>query len=476
MILASRAFYRRRRTAWLWSVLTLLSGMVPATFLIGVAVGLLLERGRRRAGLLLGAVVLAWLFVMFKLGAGTGLIPAATEAAHGSQSPLTAGIHEIGVAISRVPTDFHDMVANLAPTGFIGALASPVIGVITVVLGTSTTAGGFRSVVPSFQNIAIYLYMPVGTIIVLSYLMRRFGAKVVRVVTALLLISSVAWAVVWLPNLGRHWILVPGDVANSVRAAEKRIPHNADLIVSQGVAGVFGARPSIDVLHDPLPSGVVVSGRDVWFLITPYAGTETQTVGMSATIVAYLADHLHAKLISAANGVWLFEWHRHGGSTVLRFPATSRTLPAALFKTQGSRELTGGPSHWSVSVAGGPRLAVYSDYWHERVGAYRASAVVRSAGPFVVTLRNATTDTTLAERTVASTNGYERVTLKGAVTRRDPPTSTSPYAGVGIFSIRPVPGLPGNEFEVTVASRGTKRVTVQSISVTPAAANGAASR
>ncbi len=468
MVLASRAFYNRRWTAWLWSALTILSGMVPATFLLGVAIGLLLERGRRRAGLLLGAAVLVWIFVMFKIGAGTGLIPAASNAAHGSSSPLAAAVSQIGVAMSRVPADLHDMVANLAPTGFIGALASPVIGVVTVVLGTSTLAEGYRSVVPSFQNLAIYLYMPVGTIVVLSYLMRRFGAKVVSVVTALILLSSVTWAVVWLPNLSKHWVLVSDSVANALKAAEQRIPHGADLVVSQGVAGVFGARADIDVLHDPLPSTFQVTGRDVWFLITPYSGTETQTVRMSATIVEYVANRLHAKLISEQDGVWLLEWHRHGGQATLQLPATYRTISAALFQTQGTRNLSGGPAHWSVSVTGKSQLAVYSDYWLETIGKYKASAVVRSRGPFEVTLRNATTDATLSQRTVASTRGYQRIALPGAVTRRDPATSTKPYTGASVFSIRPVPGYPGNELELTVTALGGSRVSVRSVSVKPA--------
>ena len=313
MVLASRAFYNHRWTAWLWSALTILSGMVPATFLLGVAFGLLLERSRRRAGLLLGAAVLVWMFVMFKVGAGTGLIPEATKAAHGSSSPISAAINEIGVVISRVPADFHDMVANIAPTGFIGALASPVIGVVAVVLATSTTAGGFRSVAPSFQNIAIYLYMPVGTIIVMGYLNRRFGIKRRQGRDGAGPSLHIAWAVVWLPNLDKHWILVPENVANSLTRCAETDSAQRDLVVSQGVAGVFGARAEhLCHARSAAVGDPDVSGRDVWFLVTPYAGVETQTVVMSATIVDYITEHLHAKLIYEQNGVWLFEWHRHG--------------------------------------------------------------------------------------------------------------------------------------------------------------------
>ena len=68
---------------------------------------------------------------------------------------------------------------------------------------------------------------------------------------------------------------------------------------------MFGRTADIDVLHDPLPSTFQVTGRDVWSLIMPYSGTETQTVRMSATIVEYVVIRLHAKLTPEQDGAAL---------------------------------------------------------------------------------------------------------------------------------------------------------------------------
>ena len=38
-VLASRAFYFNRRSAWAWSALTAVSGLVPCTDLLGIALG-----------------------------------------------------------------------------------------------------------------------------------------------------------------------------------------------------------------------------------------------------------------------------------------------------------------------------------------------------------------------------------------------------------------------------------------------------
>ena len=463
-ILTSRAFYSRRSKAWLWASVTLTCGMVPATYLLGIAAGLLLSKGRRRAGLLLVVMAGVWLLLMFKLGAGGGLLGDKLSTQE-SANPLKSAIHQLIQVLGRVPADAPDMLANLGPTGFIGALMSPVIGIVAVVLGSSATATGFRSVAPSFQDLAIYIYTPVGTIIALCVMSRRFGSRVGRGLMVVIVASMVAWAAVWMPGLKSHWVRVSSADAGALRSAGRLIPNSADLIASQGISGVFAGRSHIYSLMNQTPLRVPVSGRNVWFLVTAYAGTESELVSTSAGIIDFVAKDLHAKLVFQRDDVWLFEWRRPRTVSTLGLPKAPSRLPAAVFKTQESRNLGGGPQHWSMSNSGTAGLILYGDYWLEKVGRYRASVTVRSNGPFEVTLRNATTNSVLQQKTEQGTNAFEMVSLSGVITRNDPALDASPYAGIGPFSVRPVSPLRGNNLEVTVASLRTSRVDVTSVAV-----------
>ncbi|MGH2842325.1 MAG: hypothetical protein ACRDKL_01885, partial [Solirubrobacteraceae bacterium] len=95
-LLAARDFCNHhRRRGWLFSGVTLACGMVPATYLVGLGVGLLGCRGRRRTGLLLAALACGWLLLMLKLGAGAGLLPVSHGfAREEASSPLAAAAHE----------------------------------------------------------------------------------------------------------------------------------------------------------------------------------------------------------------------------------------------------------------------------------------------------------------------------------------------------------------------------------------------
>jgi hypothetical protein len=465
LILASRAFYDRRWTAWLWAAITLTCGLVPATYILGVAIGLFLTRGRRRAAVLLGLMTCIWLYVMLKIGTGSALLgQGSTAVARQTANPLSSVTHQIHVVADNFSALWPDMLALIAPTLFIGAFTTETIGIVAVVLGTSMTAG-YGGLAQFYQNVPIYVFMPVGTVIAVGAIANRFGIRAARCTMVLVLASAIGWTAVWVGALKPHYIRVSGVQASALRSAERLIPPSAEALVSQGESGIFAGRLNIESLATPPPFEYPLYGSDVWFLITPYAGVELDSVQTSTSAIQNLEADSHARLMFERNGVWLFELHPPKGTHIWRLDRNYSKISAALFETHGLRNLEGGPAHWSMTSNGHPGLVVYGDYWLERIGAYETSVTVNSRGPFKVTLRNESASTVLKQEQLPRTHGYQTVTLSGSITPADPAASASPFSGVGPFAIRPIPADPGNNLEVTVTSLSDARVTVRSIAV-----------
>ena len=89
-----------------------------------------------------------------------------------------------------------------------------------------------------------------------------------------------------------QWLRVPAGAAATLSRIEPLIPGSAEVIVSQGVVGRFADRTDVRILLGP--GYQPVSRKDVWFVVLPTYGVETQSTGSAMATVAELAGPLHA--------------------------------------------------------------------------------------------------------------------------------------------------------------------------------------
>jgi hypothetical protein len=157
-----------------------------------------------------------------------------------------------------------DVWANLSPSGVCSPMVLPIV---LVVLLASTLFQGLGFAAPIFQNLPVYVLLPVGTAVMLGRLMPRHR-RVALLLAGLLTAQVLGWAAAWAPRTPAQWLRVHSPAAATLVHVADRIPASAEVIVSQGVAGRFAARADVHPLFGPGPFRV---GGETWFVIVPAA-------------------------------------------------------------------------------------------------------------------------------------------------------------------------------------------------------------
>lgn len=466
-ILAARDLLRGRRIGWLWCALTALAGLISATYLVGIGISLLLKHRRRLAGLAVAAAGAVWFEGMVALGAGGAIGNGSKVNTPGAGSAASLGLSSrLSIAEHAVAAHWLDLIANLAPSGLIGVFTTPVFGITGVTLTENFSQGNPNPLIPSFQSLPAYVFVPVGSVIALLWLRRRLKPQVVYTVAGLLVANVIGWGVVWFPKVIPTWLNVSMTQADTLRHLNAEIPRRDGVVVSEGVAGTF-ATHRINTMYDASGKPLSLTPPYTWFIVVPYAGIEPATISQSAQLLSTLAHDPRARLEYVDHGIWAFRVRvpRRTKPAAL-VPDSARTrFSAALFRTDGTAVRQGNVRSWYVSGsdrADGPIL--WGDRFLEGAGAYRATVTIRGSGPARVEVWNDTTNTLLAARN-ARVSGVTRISLPAAITRLDPTRSEVVASGFGPFQIDPVPAYPGNYLEVVVYSTSTAKLKVRTVSL-----------
>lgn len=468
-ILAARDLFRARRIAWLWCLLTALSGMITVTYLVGIGISLVLFQHRRRlAGLAVAAAGAIWFEALVALGAGGGIGNGSRVNTPGAGSAVGLGLSSrLSIAVHAATTHWLDLISNVAPSGFLGAFTAPAFGITGVTLGENFSQGNPNPLIPSFQSLPLYVFVPVGTVVALMWLRRRVKPAAVYVLGSLLVANVVGWSAVWLPKVIPAWLNVSTTQAAALRHLSALIPQKDGVVVSEGVAGAF-ATHRIDKMFTITDRPLPVSAPYTWFIVVPYAGIEPATIGQSAQLIATLAHDPAAKLEYANHEIWAFRVRvpRRTPTPPAIVVDTARTrFSAALFRTAGTADRRGNVGSWYVSGsnrADGPIL--WGDRFLRTVGKYRATVTIQGSGPARVEVWNDTTGRLLASRD-AQISGTARIGLRAAITRSDPIRSAVAAGGTALFKIDPVPAYPGNYLEVLVYSTSPAKLKVRTVSL-----------
>jgi hypothetical protein len=471
--------YRGRRRAWLWVVPVVAFGAASATYVVGIGLGgVLAGRRSRRLGAGVAVAGIGYsLFVMLIHGNVVVSIPGlygylavtgTTTMTPRTLPSLLAGIAaHPSVTLNTLWTKRADMFANLAPGGLAGLGAPMLLPLMIVVTLASTLTPGLGFAEPIFQNLPLYVFLPVGTVAVLCWLARRHR-RAAFALAGLVAAQAVGWAVVWGPVTSGQWLRVPASAAATLAGIEQRIPASAEVIASQGVLGRFADR----TYAYQLAAGVVAVHGPTWFVDVPNEGIELATPATSMAFIGELAGPLHATLIAHANGVWAFRWTPPPGVREVTVPDGSAPLPAWTGAGAAGRTVMSGPvSGWRMTATGGRGYVADGIEWQEPPGSYRATVALSAAGPVSVEVWDDTSGTLVARRTIPATDGIQQVSMP--VDAPHAPNATV-FSGWGPFRADFVPPPTGQVLEVRVWSPGGFAVSVYSADLTTASGSALA--
>ena len=224
----------------------------------------------------------------------------------------------------------------------------------------------------------------------------------------LLVAQALCWALIWGPQVPVHWLRVSGPAAATLAKVRSQIPESDEVVASQGVLGPFSGR--LDVHALAIRRGPRSAGSDVWFVITPTAGTELQSTASSMAFIGLLAGPMHAHLIAHANGVWAFRWHRPPGQHWVIVPDGTGGVPAWTAAGAGGRAaLTGPVRGWHAGSTGREGYVSDGIQWLEPLGRYTTQIVLSATGPANVEVWDDNGNgVLLARRTITAAAGPAR--------------------------------------------------------------------
>jgi hypothetical protein len=399
-----------------------------------------------------------------------------------------------------------NVLADVGPSGYLGIFTPWTFGVPAMILLENNLISPNSQLFswPSFQSSPVFIFSSVGIIIILVAVVtravpvapviparsmgsepqgtRRDGLEVLRsepprlspvtplrrwaahrseglrralwsttsarVVIAIVALNALLWALVWIPPLPSNWLLVTPGQAAVLQHANRQIPTNDEVVVSQGVVGRFSQRPKVyDLVQNT--NIIPVSGHTVWFVVLPNAGIEDQDVDAAMGTVDQMVGTLGATLVEHAHGVWVLRWHRATQIHKLVFPAYPSSIGAWITPgPAGASQLVGQPRSWHVSATGSRGYVVSGDYWRRSPGLYRFGIELSSASPVSFEIWNTNSNTLVERSMIPPTNGLVHFSLPVTVRRLAPPRSAS--AGWGPFRIKPVTAPPGQTMEIRV--------------------------
>lgn len=477
-LLAARAVYDRRpRRIALFTVLALLCGDVAGLFLVGIGVSTLLVRRRQwRTGLVLAAVGIAWILMVHAIGAGRGT---GIARHYGALAGATAGISLTGLVLhilahpgkllSTLGSKQIDTWSFVAPAGLLG-LFTGWGAAVTVLVLLASEASQLPNASSPFQNFPITGFMLVGTVIALGWLARRWRRPLpVYLVSGVLVANSLGWGIVWIPRAIRSAQNVTPSTATALGEVARNLPPGAPLVMLEGDAGRFAARPDLRLIagppYGPAPVPVSPSKGTTYWVITTYQGSQGATPDVQLGTLARLAG-MGARVVLHQGDVWELAWTPSATTRSVPITHTTRVPAWALRTATGTPVLTGPPQTWHMQSGRRSGYVTYGAYWRVGDGWYRASVDLSSTGPCRVEVWDTTQGRLVGQRSLVATGGAARASVEFHLTGTN---TTRPAHGTGPFVLEPVSWSGGDNVEIRVWGPGSSQVSVTTESLTPLA-------
>jgi hypothetical protein len=205
----------------------------------------------------------------------------------------------------------------------IGLASAWGLGVPAVVLLTDGLNNSPVYITQGFQNFAIYPFVLVGTVMVLTWIAARLRPR--HLLVGLVGLVGLALACQALAfGFGRS----PGDVrwflaqraspaqAAQLQTALAKTPNDAEVLSVLSVMGRFCGRPSCYSIHwyraEP-----VQSADEVFVFAPNYEGAP---LGLVHSSIDHIRNVLHARVLADAHGVTVLEWRPPPGTRQVKVP------------------------------------------------------------------------------------------------------------------------------------------------------------
>ena len=322
----------RRRRGLVIGVLLVVTGTVGCLSMVGLGLGeVLARRGRSWAGVALVAVGLGWLLLLgtFHLSASGGrlstlelryLVPHAGGRLGLAEIARGAVLH-LGRLWANVRPQLPYVALVLLPLGLIGAATWRGATLVLTVFGPAVAFAGGPYASPAFvfQVWPALLPVLVGSVSVLA----RFPPRRERLVRDAVVGWALLVAVFELQSLRAGlpgWLPVTSQEAATIRALRLRIPVEDEVVISQGIAGRFADRSSLELLMHPVQA-LPINRRTVFLILAPDVGQVQVSPASTRAFAAAVASRLGAQLVVASDGVFCYRWRPAAGIRAVIFPS-----------------------------------------------------------------------------------------------------------------------------------------------------------
>ena len=480
----------------LWVILCLACGDIAGTYLAAVGLGgVLMGRAYRRRGAALLVLGAGWFLLASALGGGKGS-NLAGHYGYLTSGPATSGSTSLGVGglvkgllhhpsavVQHLWAARVDLWAYSMSSGGLG-LFTPlsILPLLVLFQGGIGEGPSLRSV--AYENFGVMLFVAPLTVLALAWLTGQLAGgwladhlpksatgwlrstRFPFVVAALLGINAIAWGAVWIPQVPAEWLRTSTATSSTLDDVARLIPPSAEVVASQGVMGrLCGRQWCYKVARDG-PLTIPLHTNDDYFVIVPYQGIETSSVQTQLGMIEQLAGPLHATLLVARDGVWLFRLARPPDIHVVKF-GMSPTEPAWAMETAtGTPFLQGPASDWSMTLrTAQPGYVVYGADWNLSPGAYQTTITMASNVTTQVETWDATTNVLLNRRTVPATDGHVAIQSVVQITESGQQTL---FSGWGPFTFQP--GTAPNRadrIEMRVWANGSGEASLYNVEVEP---------
>ena len=294
---------RNHRLLVLWTLGTLSIGDVAALLVTGLGLTALALR-RWKTGVSLVTSGILWLGLVESIGADKGSILApsygylASGIAHLTLTTLVLHLTaHPGPALHVLWQRRANLWANMSPAGFLGVFSPWGIGVVLTALLPSSMTSYILFSEPGFQNIPVMGLITLGSVFTLAWIGRRVRWRfTVPLLSLVLLINMVGWAIFWLPRIPSTWIRVGPEQSHTLNTIRHLIPASAEVIAPQAVIGRFAGRstvyPMMGSTAFPLTPHV-----PHYVVMAPYQGIHLGSIALMASQLEDLAQMSRARLI-----------------------------------------------------------------------------------------------------------------------------------------------------------------------------------
>ncbi len=459
------------KNALIFAVFELSCGVVGVLWLLSIGLTLLIVKDRFRVGLLTVGISILAFCGFYILGADQSLTikDGYPYLGQGSSISKILGIFtHVGDVASRIKQRCSDIFAQLGAAGAIGVLSpwgliSP--GLILLVNVSNDYRQGVFAF-PGFQSLPVEFFLVYGFFEVLA---KVGNLKLVHKMSLVVLgVIAIGYSLVWFPKIPTAWMDVSRLSGGALKSAESMIPQGDEVIASQGIAGTLAGRKYIYAMRSP--GSFPVNQSNVWIILAPYAGIETESVSDTLSTLSYLAKSANASLRYSNSGIYLFEerglsvgQHIYVGPD----PSKKSVVDAPRWALESNIGRVQSQNGIPTSIASEGSLSGYVCYGaFIRSGAgmvLNAQVKLSDNGGVNVEMWDDSTNTLLA-REEPSNNGIVQVALIQGTTPSDKIPRLSPVLhGFGIWTARPAPGPGGDLIEIRIFSDGTSPVTVYSV-------------